>query len=95
MGPQYKHNCNGCVFIEQSEATGRVIDWYHCPRCDGGTIVGRASDEPSDYWSMPVGVIKSAVENKANASLGLYIPKAYELMKGLKDGQGNTKTNMA
>ena len=58
--PTHKHNCESCKHIK----TVNNVDWYHCPKCDGGTLVGRRSDEPSDYWSMTVGIIKRWEDEK-------------------------------
>lgn len=52
--PIHKHDSKCCNFLK----TVNNVDWYHCPNCDGGTILGRKSDEPSDYWSMTVGIVK-------------------------------------
>jgi len=54
----YKHDCDQCIWVgwvPWREAQDGYGNMYYCPRCDGGTIVIRYGDEPSDYYSSPIG----------------------------------------
>ena len=55
----YKHDCAACVWVGFiSNVKGQKVgNMYFCPKCDSkyGSIIIRFSDEPSDYWSAPVG----------------------------------------
>jgi hypothetical protein len=51
--PKYKHDCRECRFLR----TENGADWYYCPKCDGGTIIGRFGDEGYAYWSSPIDII--------------------------------------
>lgn len=77
----YKHDCERCVWVSWIHIKGGGkfgSDWgnmYHCPGYEHaasigyGTILIRFSDEPSDYWSSPIGAaVKGALEVKAGTS---------------------------
>lgn len=83
MKPQYKHDCERCVYVLSTWEPGESLDWYVHPmpwRPDfqsGGTVVARRSDEGSDYWAMPIDMIEDDdylivrnVDNK-HAALGM------------------------
>ena len=51
LTPKYKHNCDKCQLF----CSDRQGDWYVCPeQVLGKTLIIRHSDEPSDYFSMPM-----------------------------------------
>jgi len=61
----YEHDCTRCVWVGWIYVKGGGkwgSDWgnmYFCPphsATDRGSVIIRFSDEPSDYWSNPVGV---------------------------------------
>jgi hypothetical protein len=70
----YKHDCDRCIWVGWIYVKGGGKfggDWgnmYYCPTPDlfvggHGSVVIRFSDEPSDYWSSPVGVtLKGSLE---------------------------------
>lgn len=62
---RYTHDCRRCVYLEsQIFHDGRRMDWYRHPGAEGaadpGTILARFSSKDSDYWSMPVALVRSA-----------------------------------
>jgi len=68
----YKHDCQRCIWVSWIHIKGggkHGSDWgnmYFCPNSPEhrdtskypGSIIIRFSDEPSDYWSSPVGECK-------------------------------------
>jgi hypothetical protein len=67
----YEHDCEACIFVGWIHIKGggkHGSDWgnmYFCPPRKGslgkhGSVVIRFSDEPSDYWSSPIGIIGKA-----------------------------------
>lgn len=52
----YKHDCKNCEWVgwyPHSKPYGNV---YICRNGKDETLIIRYSDEPSDYWSMPLGI---------------------------------------
>ena len=72
----YKHDCEQCIWVSWIHIKGGGKfggDWgnmYYCPPKPGGigsgkhgSILIRFSDEPSDYWSSPIGMcVKGALD---------------------------------
>jgi hypothetical protein len=52
--PIYRHDCKKCQFTRNLIVEGgpRVHDCYYCPGTQ--SMLVRHSNEPSDYWSMPL-----------------------------------------
>lgn len=55
----FRHDCEHCIFVSWIIMQGRWGNLYYCPNnaghlSDHGSVVVRFSDEPADYWSMPV-----------------------------------------
>jgi hypothetical protein len=50
----YKHDCKSCKWVGWISCTKRLGNMYFCPKCDGGTVIIRFSDDPGDYWSSPI-----------------------------------------
>jgi hypothetical protein len=73
MKPFFKHDCTKCVFIGQAEIQSidhkSKGDIYYC----GTTLVYRHSDEPSDYGSIPISLIKSHLSMWASLAFSLYL----------------------
>lgn len=52
--PQFAHYCTACQYLGSAPVDGKPTDWYLCragKRHGEATILGRHSDEVSDYWS--------------------------------------------
>ena len=57
----YKHDCDHCIWVTWIAAPNPVSgsEWanmYFCPKTH--SVIIRFSDEPEDYWSAPIGVMK-------------------------------------
>lgn len=72
MKPRYVHDCDVCKFLGQFDYDGPLsdgttercaADLYYCHSNGflGGSVLARHSDEPSDYSSMPLDVMRSHV----------------------------------
>lgn len=48
--PRYRHDCDSCIYLG---AFGR-FDLWHCPHCDGGSVIARYGDEGAQYASGPI-----------------------------------------
>lgn len=67
----YVHDCQHCIWVGWMRIKGGGkwgSDWgnmYYCPptvMTPRGSVVIRFSDEPSDYWSSPIGAsVKGAL----------------------------------
>jgi len=50
--PNFKHDCDRCVFLGEVVAGGKLADLYFCGQSGGlPTVIARYSDEGSDYAS--------------------------------------------
>lgn len=57
--PRFIHDCEECVFLgtyrgkafEEAVEEEQDYDLYWCPQSGHPTLLARASDEVSDYWS--------------------------------------------
>lgn len=60
----YKHDCEKCVWVGWFHMGSGWANVYFCPNPLGdwypGSVVIRYSNEPSDYWSSPVGLVKKS-----------------------------------
>src|SRR5688572_30134387 len=72
--PTFTHDCDDCRFLGTIKVKSfrfpkkeSTIDSYHCPLCDGGTIVLRYGNNGPDYASMPIDSIPS-VRDSVRAS---------------------------
>lgn len=55
----YKHDCEDCAWVNWIVIDGkRLGNMYFCKNSisEMGSVVIRFSDEPSDYWSSPIGM---------------------------------------
>lgn len=79
----YEHDCDRCIWVSWIYIKGGGkfgSDWgnmYYCPprsksEYDKGSVLIRFSDEPSDYWSSPVGAaVKGGLTVAARAASSL------------------------
>lgn len=55
---RYRHDCDSCRFL----GADSQHEWYFCKgiKSPHGTIIARSGDDPGDYWSCPLDVLKTA-----------------------------------
>jgi len=68
----YEHDCDGCIWVGWIRVKGGGKfgsdhgNMYYCPSTaptSQGSVIIRFSDEPSDYWSCPIGgLVKGSLE---------------------------------
>ena len=51
MTPLHSHDCTNCKYLGTVYIESKEIDFYYC--LSTGSVVGRLSSEPDDYWSAP------------------------------------------
>jgi len=61
MYPIFKHDCQNCKFLGHLESD--ICDLYICPKDESSDVVCRFSDEPSDYRSMLMSVVRRNLAN--------------------------------
>ena len=49
--PKFKHDCDECVFLGRYQVLASSCDLYFCQKAGFPTVIGRFSDEGSDYTS--------------------------------------------
>lgn len=60
--PKYKHDCESCYFLGSNE----IVDFYFCNKhfiSKEGSMIIRLGDNPIDYFSMPVDVVKDGIHS--------------------------------
>jgi len=64
--PQFKHDCEKCVFLGQdTDQDKNNLDMYFCSQDGMPTIIARASDIGEDYSSYPIIVINENLDTFA------------------------------
>lgn len=71
MNPKWTHDCTKCKYLGSMVVTGDTLDWYTCGVDFQKTVIARHGDDGPEYWSMPVGIMRSFndVALKSNDSL--------------------------
>jgi hypothetical protein len=76
----FDHDCEACVYLGSTlmgQERKKWTDWYVCPNGGlGGSLVGRFDSEPSEYWSMPIRMVREMDADKAD-SIHLRLARAY------------------
>lgn len=64
---RYKHDCDDCKYLGTVEGPHPRLalpnpvkvayDLHFCQRCDGGSVIARYSNEPSNYVSSPLSML--------------------------------------
>lgn len=60
--PLYTHDCDDCIYLGSDE----IRDYYFCVEhaiSESGSLIIRLGNYPSDYYSMPVNVMKDALDS--------------------------------
>jgi hypothetical protein len=83
--PTHTHDCTNCVYLCSTRVTefvagghpdeGDLTDWWICPPNDthSGTIIGRFGSEGSQYWSMPLVMLREAASHSRVAAEALNV----------------------
>jgi hypothetical protein len=59
MKPKHTHDCERCQYLGTVFDSGGMLDGYYCnDGFLGGSVVLRQSSEGSDYWSIPLSMLK-------------------------------------
>lgn len=84
----FVHDCDGCVYLGRSEDDRH--DLYHCPRCDGGSLVARYGSDGPAYASAPIEIVERVTIEGWTGLDGLRFPgsspevRAYPLAQALR-----------
>jgi hypothetical protein len=70
--PRYTHDCDVCIFVGHFER----YDVHYCPRCDGGSLIMRFSNDGPEYASMPIGGIAANPNAESILVKGLAFARA-------------------
>lgn len=79
MNPKWTHHCEDCKFLGSMHLQKDTADWYECNE----TILARLSDEGSDYWSMPTGIVTNDAYLISRQRDGTYDSYGYAYMIAL------------
>ena len=79
MNPKWTHHCEDCKFLGSMHLQEDTADWYECNE----TILARLSDEGSDYWSMPTGIVTNDAYLISRQRDGTYDGYGYAYMIAL------------
>lgn len=55
----YAHDCDRCVSLGTIHMHGKAVDLYVCAKAGWESIIARHGNEPPEYTSAPVSVVRS------------------------------------